>query len=87
MVVSKLEMIPAKYLYWSEGYLITRIVKKFQTDDVIYILMAYGQIKLVRILAVKNGDVRCTCGAAESNTVLFLVRNDTTPYFTVSKTT
>ena len=35
---------------------------------------------------MKSGDVLRTGGAADSNTVLFSLRNDTTRYFKLSKT-
>ena len=48
--------------------------------------MAYNQNKFGRAWAVKNVNVLCTGRAADGNTVLFWVRNDTTWYFKLCKT-
>ena len=71
-------MIPVNHLYWGKRHLIARIVTKFQSDCIIYELTAYNQNKSGQARAVKNGNVLRTGGAADSNTILFKVRNDTT---------
>ena len=79
-------MIPVYHSYWWKRHWIARTVTQFQCDCIIYELTAYNQNKSGLSRVVKNGNVLCTGRAADSNTVLFWVRNDTTWYFKLSKT-
>ena len=66
MVVSKLEVIPLNIDIGGNGIKFTRILTKFQSDDIIFELTAYDQSKSLRARA--TSDVR-----AEQRTVINFV--------------